>query len=246
MAVDSDLAESLNQILDSSLLFFDAFDKPAVNFKNFDVSVLWDQPTQKLSIVQLLQNAVFLLVFDIGFAEVRLLEPVCDKFFFGWKLCPEFCVLCFSDIHSWVDFENLVNETDPGFLFFTLECRFVHQYIICDNVNIIVGPDFNGLLILLPWSKQKLRPDLIEETALRLYDSNDFRKIVKVEKELFALVILLQTSLDFFKRRAEIAQELMKFFKFIFCEWPWEFIKRVLQTSNTVDIITEEIAVLLN
>jgi hypothetical protein len=40
MAVDSDLAESLNQILDPSLLFFGALDLPAVNFENFDVSVL--------------------------------------------------------------------------------------------------------------------------------------------------------------------------------------------------------------
>jgi hypothetical protein len=70
----------------------------------------------------------------------------------------------------------------------------------------------------LPGGKQKLRPDLIEETAFRLDDSNDFRKIVKVKKELFALVIFLHTSLDLFKRRAEIAQELIKFFKLIFCE----------------------------
>jgi hypothetical protein len=112
----------------------------------------------------------------------------------------------------------LVNETDPGFLFFALECRFVHQHVIGQNVYIVFGPDLNGLLILLPGSEQKLRPDLIEEAAFRLDDSNDLRKIVKVEEELFALVILFQTSLDLFKRRAEIGQELMKFFKLIFCK----------------------------
>ena len=51
MAVDSNLAESLNKILNSSFFLFGALDLPAVNLDYFDVSVFWDETAQKFSVV---------------------------------------------------------------------------------------------------------------------------------------------------------------------------------------------------